>query len=132
MPVFTYTAKRRIATGHSSGTQYSMEKAAGPLTPEDRIIKNSWRALGGNEETLLDRIETVWNLTTDWIREAELEFWQEFTASVAAGEQFTFDPYGTIAVPDAPLTVALENKAIRWARAGSKKIFTVSLTLRES
>jgi len=116
---------------HGPGEQYSLEKAAGPLDPQDRIIKHSQRSLGGQEETLLDRIESIWNLTTDWIRENEVVYWQEFLASVAAGEPLTFDPYGTIAVPDDPRTVVMENKGYRWARVGAKKIYAVALTLRE-
>ena len=116
---------------HGPGEQYSLEKPAGPLDPEDRIIASYQRTLSGRQETLLDRIESVWNLTTDWIRETEVVYWQEFLASVAAGETFSFDPYGSISSPDSPRNVIVENKSFRWSRVGSKKVYTISMTLLE-
>ena len=39
-------------------------------------------------------------MKTSIIDQADYDVWYEFLSSVAGGELFTFDTYGTIAVPD--------------------------------
>jgi hypothetical protein len=58
---------------------------------------------GGAPEVMLERQEVTVDVLTEILSEAsQVPQFREFFASVSAGELFTFDPYGTIAVPVDP------------------------------
>lgn len=111
MTAITYTAVDRspigLASGHSAGVAYSLETQGLMLAPGEDIVGKSSKSLDGTLEAVLNRIELTWDVRTEVITEADMPLWLEWISSVAAGEPFTFDPYGTIASPDDPQTVQL-------------------------
>lgn len=117
MTAITYTAKDRniggrsaLVSGHSVDTEYSLETDAPQLDVDYPPERTEHVSLGGQYAGTLHRIDEVWSVTTDHIEEADVANWKEWVASVSAMESFTFDPYGTIATPDAPVTAVLSGK----------------------
>lgn len=119
MTAITYTAKDRgsLYAGHTAGSSYSLETDAEKLDPKRKVVGHQSEALDGTTEGSLDRIERGFSVLTDIITEAQRPLWEEFIDSVAVAEAFTFDPYGTIAAPDAPITVRMVGDA-GWQRLG--------------
>jgi len=108
MSYITYTASRRIISGHSAGTSYSLTFLCSALDPADNIVGGESVALDGTTEGTLDRVEELWAVTTLEIEQADLAAWREFFASVAAKETFTFDAYAASpGAPDNPQTAIL-------------------------
>jgi hypothetical protein len=129
MTAITYTAKRRLVSGHSSGTSYSLETAARVMDPNDRHAISSNISMDGTTEGVLDRIDEEWSVTTGAIAGADLDAWREFFSSVAAKESFSFDAYGSIASPDNVQSALLEG-APRYRRIGRLSAFTISFKVR--
>lgn len=91
MPSLTYTATRKIISGHVEDDPYTLDFDAQDVNPSDSTLKTTSISLGGLQETTLTRIEDYWQITT--VPLTEYDAWQEFLYSVAAGEYFDFDPY---------------------------------------
>jgi hypothetical protein len=75
---------------------------------------------GGAPEVLLHRTEVTHKFLTDILTEGELAQWREFLASVAAGEIFTIDRYGTIASPVEPKQAMLDDDSYDEQRLGGQ------------
>jgi len=109
MSAITYTAKRNISDGRSALTEYSFEV---PLLNFDRepLRKKSVSAsLSGIRHTVLHRIDNFYKIKTAPIKNTTLlNQMREFIDSVAAGETFTIDAFGTIAAPNNPLSFEID------------------------
>lgn len=105
MPVITYTAKRELLATHTAGTEYSLEFGITQLERSAKTQKSERRSQGGLTESLRFYHDRMWNVTTLYLDDADLEQWREWWHSVDNSEPFTFDPRGTIAVPVDPKTV---------------------------
>lgn len=129
MTAITYTATRKLISGHTAGTEYDLETRAVDLTPKPEYVVNEAVAVDGTAEALLDRVDDLRNVTTNHIALADLPAWQEFLASVAARETFTFDAFGTIASPDNPEVVEMKGKPsiVKTSQAGK---FQITFTVR--
>lgn len=114
MGVFTYTAKDRgkLSAGHVAGTSYQIEIPFSQWDPAISEQKSSVRSLSGKPFTVLHHQVDQYSFSTvgtdDQSLIAQLD---EFFSSVAAGEIFSVDPYGTIATPDNSITVMLDGVA---------------------
>lgn len=97
--------------GHVRGLNQLATLEFGVQEAQRRVAvqRTSKPAIGGAMETILKRRDELWQVTTDFIAEADLPQWREFLASVEGGESFTLDPYGTVAAPVLPLVVSLES-----------------------
>ena len=97
---------------HLPGTSYSIDFKAETVDRKARFRGSKQQPLGGGAaEVLLNRIERVIDVTTEILSEsAQVPQFVEFLHSVAGGEVFTFDRYGTIAVPVDPRPVQLESE----------------------
>ena len=94
---------------HGDGQSYDLETAAWKADSVRKpVIASRNDALDGTRETMRSRADKFWLITTDVIHRDGLKYWEEFFASIEAGELFTLDPYGTISVPDSPRTVEIE------------------------
>jgi len=94
---------------HGSGQSYNLETASWKVDPVRKpVIAARNDALDGSRETLRHRADKFWLITTDVIHRDNLKYWEEFFASIEAGELFTLDPYGTISTPDNPVSVEIE------------------------
>jgi len=125
MTTITYTAKRDLAGGHTAGTNYNLEFGAEKLARSQKIIRKQNASLGLLRETIYYGKNQFWDVTTDYIDESDLPFWREWFASVAGGEVFQFDAYGTIAVPDNQITVLLDTETYRESRVGTLRTYKI-------
>lgn len=110
MSSVTYTAKRRLMSGHVVATQYSIDFEAEVLSPDYPQNVGHIEALDSSRDTLLWSVSEVWSVVVEEIHHSAMPIWLEFLHSVVGGEQFVFDPYGTAAVPVSPMTVELNDK----------------------
>jgi len=110
MAAITYIAHARAplmttpSPDHTAGTGYSFDVKLKALSESLDQPKNQHISLAGQVETVLMRASKVISITLIWPH-SEHEQLMEFLYSIAGGEQFTFDPYGTVASPDDPLQV---------------------------
>jgi len=125
MTTITYTAKRDIASGHTAGTNYTIEFGAEKLARSQKVIRHQNASLGQLRETVYLGRDQYWDVTTDFIDESDLPFWREWFASVAGGELFAFDAYGTIAVPDNQENVLLDTETYRESRVGMLRTYRI-------
>ena len=108
MAVITYTAKRSLISGHSAGTIYDLEIPANVWTPTDERRTEEVVSLSGKTQTRLHRVDEIYQFGSVPVDSASLQAQMtEFLRSVAGGELFIIDVYGTIASPVNPLTVRL-------------------------
>lgn len=108
MPVITYTAERRLASGHSASTQYQIELDFQQIDPADKKTGFEQESLDLSSSAYLYAITGEWIFTTDWLAwSTDLDDWQEFLASVANRETFAIDFTGTIASPGTDVNMIL-------------------------
>lgn len=86
-------------------------------------------SLSGVTETLFYKEVETWTITTDFLTEEELSFWTQFSSSVAGGESFTIDLYGSIASPDNVQSCILEG-APEVRRVNSTRLYQMTLMIR--
>ena len=129
MAYVTYTAKRNLKSGHSASTSYSIEFSAEQLTPIFTPSANENRSLGGTTETTFNRLDESWAVSAAFQAQSTYDDWREFFSSVAGGESFTFDAYGTVASPDNAQTVIMEG-APSMPRVGNLQGYKPSFNAR--
>ena len=111
MASITYTAKRSIATGHSSNIQYQLDISLQSASRKRAPVVELQVALSGQREASRIRADVSWGITLAPIHYSNLEFYREWLDSVEDRAQiFTFDPYGTIAVPVAAKSVYMNSE----------------------
>lgn len=114
MCVINFTAVDRgyLGAGVSAGNDVVIEIPLGleKFTPFQTRKTDEARALDGTAFTILHRVDYSAYVTTHWVDDEALQdkIFLEFASSVAAGEVFTIDPYGTILNPDNPISVKLQ------------------------
>lgn len=89
------------------GQSYSIDLST---TVRNRSItskKNFSESLNGTREVLFHNSVELWAVTLAPLPIASMPQIREFIESTLGGETFTFDPYGTVAVPDDPFTAEL-------------------------
>lgn len=103
MSAIQYTAIDRgdLVSGHTENTVYTFDV---PLKSFNRSIKrkqNTATSLSGRRLTTLHHIKNTYKLQTAPVNDsAVLASMREFMTSVMAGEQFSIDVYGSVAVPN--------------------------------
>lgn len=136
MAVITYTAKRNVAPGRQVGQEYSFAVCLSDWTPRRSPETNETTSLSGRRFTTLHRIERTWSagivpihvLGPDASLARQIEEWAD---SVAAGETFTIDPFGTLADPLDPVEVSLEGD-VRQSLASIVGYYSYSFTVRQT
>ena len=112
MSAITYTAKRYLAPGHVFDTQYSIDvKMQSINDDEEKHLKKAHRSISGKTETWLQRIDRYVTFKTVPIDESTNLYFsmREFLSSVAGGESFVIDSFGSVASPNNPQTYILES-----------------------
>ncbi len=94
MVTFTYTALRKIKSGHSIDTVYAIEIDIdqGEILPSP--IQNQHISLSGNTVTVVHRLDETISITTNPISTLttpDIDDMKEFLYSVIHGESFTFN-----------------------------------------
>jgi len=117
---------------HGQGAQYQLETASQMIMDtEVPIGPRPKRALNGTPETIIHRIDTLWDIQTGIIMPEDVKYWDEFKRSVLGGETFTLDPYGTIAVPVDPVSVVLDVRSLKLERVQNSQMRQLSFKARE-
>jgi hypothetical protein len=136
MAAITYTANSRAplvtdSPAHTAGTDYSIDVKLRAYGESIETPKSSHISLGGNVEEVLQRASDVYSAVLIWPPTLNASM-REFLYSVAAGEVFTFDPYGTVASADDPASMVCMNTSYNIGRLthGKEHWRSVSLTIR--
>ena len=132
--IYTAVDRGQLITdspAHTAGTSYSIDVKLQDMQESIETPKTAHVSMGGTVETVLKRTAKI--ITTTFIfpndENADVEEW---LYSVAAGETFSFDAYGTIAVPDNAINVVTVNAEYQMGRMthGSTPWRSVTMTLR--
>lgn len=138
-PAITITGYKR-----GLGLSYSLEFYSDKGDRSVKVKRSSAQAMGGGApEVLLYRREAYLDvsvlgplgaLLTDapslYPLAGNLLQYREFLASVEGGEIFTFDQYGTIAVPDVVRQAMLSSEDYAEVRVGPTRLYTIAMQLR--
>lgn len=111
MATITYTAIDRgdLIGDHSELTEYSFDVPLSRFQKSTKRKQSTSPSLSGRRITTLQRLDTFFNVSTVETEDDEtINSMREFLSSVAAGEQFTLDPFGSILTPDNPFTVKID------------------------
>lgn len=133
MASVTYTAASRatLVASHVVGTSYSIDLKLRSFGTSLDMPKTVHAPLNGAPETVLRSATRIISASLSW-PDANNEDVEEFLWSIAGGELFTFDAYGTVASPDDPLDVMIVNRSISMAPIQRIKATSriISLTMR--
>jgi hypothetical protein len=115
-----------------SGQSYGLDFEAALIKPTTRAEKHRVITWGGRAESNLIRLDQEWEFRTLPIHQDDVGQWREIFASLAAGESFTLDPYGTLASPSGEQFQAelLTVQHVE-ARVGVSQYFTFDLKVRD-
>ena len=129
MSYITYTAKRELISGHSSGTDYTITIYPRTIDRSNKTIKSENVSLSGVTETIRYRKDSYIDVTAIKIAEADLPQWREFFHSVDAGESFTIEL--TSDSPETPLSVTLDSDSFTETRMSTfSTTFQVSFRVK--
>lgn len=93
------------------GESYDVDIETSGYARSRDIIKNAHKSLSGSVETVRQREEVKYNVTTTPLSIANLVEVRSLLRNVDGGESFTFDAKGSIASPYNPETVVLESES---------------------
>lgn len=101
MSAIRYYAKRNIDASRSAGTEYSFDVALTAFTRQVERKEETATSLSGIRFTTLHRLDQGYQVTTAPINDsAILTQMREFLDSVAGGETFYIDPFGSVLTPN--------------------------------
>lgn len=112
MSAITYTAVDRgsLANGRVAGSAYIFDVGLNLWDLTTTRKKTQAISLSGSTETILHRLDRVANVATAPISDDDLiDQMREFLDSVAGGEPFIIDKYGSVATPDNPVIASIED-----------------------
>jgi hypothetical protein len=112
MASVAYEARRGIVAGHTLGEDYPLDFDLETISrPSGNDLKERSESLSGTVETLFFGERRIWQFTiAPFAINSDLAgLIFEFIRSTADGQHFSIDPYGTIDVPVAPMTVTRED-----------------------
>lgn len=136
MTAVTYQARRSLIAGHSINTSYSLNLSAEAVQPQRQQNRTLVRPIGGSGAEIIywGGWQTYQVTLAPLAGGTPLGAVIEFLDS-CADQAFTFDPYGTVAVPGtnpAPFLAVLGNqaytvdRAIALGQGGANDLFRVS------
>jgi hypothetical protein len=93
--IYTAVDRGRLVSGHSEGTQYSIDMGIKKFDPTFKREINESVSLSGLRTTLFHRADHTASVSTVQVTDLATHLqMNEFYDSVIAGEVFFFDPYG--------------------------------------
>lgn len=129
MAAVSYAAKRSLKGGVSVDDPIDFDFSVSALDRTTKPAIGSQTSLSGYQETIRDRTDIQYKVTTLPVLEAAFDDFRQFLDSVDGGEFFTFDPYGTIAVPVDAQNCIMVSKGYKEKRV-SQRYISVSFTVR--
>lgn len=127
----SYTAKRSLMSGVNENDSITYDFELSVIDRQAKPTRKTQIALGGAQETLRERTEMFWNVTTVPVLESDIENFRQFLDSVDGGETFLFDPYGTLAAPVQVMACTLSSKGYTERRV-SHRWLSVSFQVRQN
>lgn len=114
MSVFIYTAREELAPGTVDLSLVTREFRLLTTRHSRKPIARRNTSLDGSVESLMLRREKHYSCQTQLLEPTGLPEAHviEFFASVENAEDFTFDRYGTIAVPDKPVSCIMVSTSL--------------------
>lgn len=109
---YTTTSRAELVSGHSVGVLYGFDIKLNQYTPMRSAPKSQHVSLNGKVETVLRGLVKYYSITLGPYPNSLHDDIVEFVESVAGGEIFAFDPYGSIAVPDSPISLIMTDVEI--------------------
>lgn len=119
MASITYTAKRKLASGHSANSVYAFDIGLAAQDYSTKQNRTRHKSIGGQSETWLQSIDEFYDVKAEPldISDARLAYMREFLASVADGSEFTIDFDGTVAAPVSPISFELDSDGYKESRS---------------
>jgi len=111
MAAITYTAIDRgdLVSGHSELTEYSFDVPIESFQKSIKREQSTVSSLSGKRFTSLMRLDVFYSAkTVPTDDQSTIDNMREFLSSVAAGETFTIDLFGSVSTPDNPVTFKLD------------------------
>lgn len=129
MAAVSYIAKRSLKGGVSVDDPIDLDFSVSQIDRTTKPIVGSMTSLSGYTETQRDRTDVFFAVATLPVLEANFDDFRQFLDSVDGGEYFTFDPYGTIAVPVGAVNCVIASKGYKEKRV-SQRYLSVSFKVR--
>lgn len=127
------------ADAHATGSSYTINFDAEVLDRSTKTTKHKHTSLGGNTETNFLRRDILWAVKTSILQESELAQWRELLGSIAGGESFTFDQYGSSSLgtdglrtttTDSPASFSMESDSWSEDREGSARLYRIAFNVK--
>ena len=129
MASVSYVAKRSLRAGVSVDDPIDYDFSVSAVDRQAKPKVGKQTSLSGWTETIRDRTDEMYKITTVPVLEADFDHFRQFLDSCDGGQYFTLDPYGTNAVPVQAMNVILESKGYKEKRV-SQRYISVSFTVR--
>ncbi len=132
-----YIARRRLAAGHVVGVVYTLPMTLVAADRSFSLLREQPESLDGASETLYFGEKIVWQIRTIPYANPIADQFREFLASVADGQVFQFDPYGTVAQSVSEMSVVLEGnyseaRTVQYGRGGQLDRFRFSFAVKQT
>lgn len=140
MTAVTYTATRKISSGHTLSSVYSMDISVlrEGMVPKIESVRRVVTAIDKkNAEVIRFGNVTTYDISTAPVTGIDLDRLEEFLQS-CEDQVFTFDPYGTVAVPGTTFSARLTSDSYTKTRAaargqgGANDYFRLSFSVSEA
>lgn len=128
--IYTAVDRGRLVSGHTAGNIYSIEIDFKTFLENEKRVISETKSISGQVYTQYMRKDTTAKVDSVWTDDATIiAQMDEFIDSVAAGETFDLDPYGTLASPVNTYPAQVEGD-IRKSRYRYIEMFSYSFTIR--
>lgn len=136
-----YNKEKHLFKKHSYYTQegvaYDLDLKQMSPRPSDNTQKNVTTTLSGKMRSIVHHEQTEWQINTSVIHRTDNTTYMrksefvELMYSTRGSEQFTYDPYGSVASEDEPITVQRVSNRYSLAPEENTEYFRASFTVRE-
>ena len=129
MAAVSYIALRSLRAGVTENDPINYDFEVSAVDRSTKPQTGSQTSLSGWQETIRDRTDELYKITTVPVLEADFDHFRQFLDSCDGGEHFTLDPYGTIAVPVQAMNCILVGRGYKEKRV-SQRYLSVTFTAR--
>jgi len=125
----SYVALRSLQGGVSVDDDIDFDFEVSKADRKTKSDRKDHIALSGEQASIKNRTDEQYAVATVPVLEANFPDFRQFLDSVDGGEQFTFDPYGTLAVPVLAMTCVMVSKGYKEKRV-SERYLSASFEVR--
>lgn len=120
----SYVALRSLQGGVSVDDDIDFDFEVAKADRKTKTDRKDHIALGGAQASIKNRTDEQYMIGTIPVLEADFPDFRQFLDSVDAGEQFTLDPYGTLASPVLALNCVMVSKGYKEKRISERWLST--------